>query len=190
MSRDQHHPLLVPPSLMASQSQGAASDLGTVAAWLARGDKNPAQILEQWADRGMAIITLGRSYSAVRIPASLLHTVVGSAERQDVDSFLAESLRGPVICDPGGRRYYALVPPRMIPVWKPHVEDRWRALGVELLGADVSLGVPRPGTVFNAETYRSYWAVPMSVAGNLCAQLDVTQLLGAASRAMAEELET
>jgi hypothetical protein len=185
MPRDQHHPLLVP-----SQSKGPLSEPGTIATWLARGDKDPAQIMEQWAERGLAIITLGRSYSAVRIPARLLHAVAGTEDREEIDTYLAESLRGPVICDPRGHRYYALVPPRMIPVWQPHVEDRWRALGVELLGADVSLGVPRPGTVFNSETYRSYWAVPMAVAGGLCAQLEVTQLLGAASRAMAEELET
>lgn len=189
MHRDQHRPSIAAPALAPSQRRRPASDLGAIADWLARGDKDPAQILNQWAERGLAVITLGRSYSAVRLPARLLHAVAGTEDREGLDGYLAESLDGPVICDPRGRRYYALVPPRMIPIWRPHVDARWRALGAELLGPEYSLGVPRPGTVFSPAKYHSYWAVPMSAAGQLCTQLDMAQLIGNASRAMAEEPE-
>ncbi|WP_336113305.1 hypothetical protein [Streptomyces sp. PTD9-10] len=59
----------------------------------------------------MALLPLGSLFSAVRIPGHLLFAAAGTAEFSEVGAFLDEALDGrPVICDPRGLRYYALVP--------------------------------------------------------------------------------
>jgi hypothetical protein len=116
--------------------------------------------------------------------------VACSSDPADVDAFLDEVLdAGPVICDPRGPRYYALVPGSMPTTWRDAAEE-WRPLGVECLGRGTYLGVPRVDIVeFDPHTFVSYWAVPMPSAAVLCTPLKVARLIAAGKRAIAEELE-
>jgi len=172
---------------MPSQSGRPATDTKAIVSWLAGGHPNGDQAREEWEARGIALMPLGRAYSAVRLPARLVHALAGTVDRHESDAFIAQALRGPVIADRAGVRYYALVAPRVPPNYGPHVGARWAELGVEILGAGTHMGVPRHGITFDPEVpLRSYWVVPMRSAGQLCDPVLVVQLIAAARDAMTE----
>ncbi|MEU3779870.1 hypothetical protein [Streptomyces sp900129855] len=102
--------------------------------WLLSAHPAPSRAATEWVEYGIALLPLGTLMSAVRLPQDLVHAVADRCGRDDVDSFLDEALNGgPVICDPQGCRYYALVPAGMPASW--HVAAvEWHALGVECLG--------------------------------------------------------
>jgi hypothetical protein len=158
--------------------------------WLLSAHPVPAQARQEWIDSRVALLPPGTLCSAVRLPAHLVHAVASSSNPADVDAFLDEVLGGgPVICDPRGPRYYALVPGSMPTAWHDAAEE-WRPLGVECLGRGTYLGVPRVDIVeFDPQTFVSYWAVPMPSAAVLCTPLKVARLISAGKRALAEELE-
>ncbi|MFF7899934.1 hypothetical protein ACFZCV_14235 [Streptomyces sp. NPDC007920] len=148
-----------------------------------------------WKAYGTAALRLGTLFSAVRIPGHLVHAVAGCEYAEDkfhehaqhVDEFLDQALDGgPVICDPRYRRYYALVPASMPTTWRL-ANDDWRVMDVDCLGRGCALGVPKVDAVdFNPATWDSYWSVPMSSPGALCAGLDVARLIAAARHQVAE----
>ncbi len=149
---------------------------------------SPAEARREWRNTGSALLRLGGLLSAVRIPLRLALAPVGfDRPSREADEFLTFALEdGPVICDPAGRRYYALVPASMPTTWHVAAAE-WREDEVECLGRDVFLGVPRldrtsprPGSV------DSYWSVPMTM-GSLCAPLAVARLIAAGKHALAEE---
>lgn len=150
--------------------------------WLASTHPRPEEVRQAWTRSGLALLPLGTLLSAVRLPADLVLAVAGGrAPSPHLDSFLAEVLDGgPVICDPRGRRYYALVPASMPSTWHLAAEE-WRADEVDCLGRHCYLGVPRLDlTEFDPDTYASYWSVPMDSAASLCAPLNVARLIAAA----------
>lgn len=138
----------------------------------------------------MALLPLGGLLSAVRIPQHLIMAIADSEERGTLDALLEAALEGgPVICDPAGRRYYVLVPGTMPERYRAAAED-WRPLGVDCLGRDHYLGVPKVEAVeFNPETLASYWSVPMPSAGVLCAPLAVAKLIAAGQSRLPEQAE-
>jgi hypothetical protein len=145
----------------------------------------------EWQEHKVALLPLGGLFSAVRLPASLVLAVAGGHIRSgEVDTFLDEALEGaPVICDPQGRRYYALVPATMPATWHQAADD-WRALDVDCLGRGTYLGVPRLDlTQSTAKPCDSYWSVPMSSMATLCAPLHVARLIAAGRHELADELE-
>ncbi|MFI7020479.1 hypothetical protein [Streptomyces sp. NPDC050164] len=77
---------------------------------------------------------------------------------------------GPVIHDPGFRRYYALV---------PHgTAKTWGTPAAECLGEGTYPGVPRADqTESDVHTQASYWALPMTRPGHLCRPADVLALV-------------
>ena len=82
--------------------------------WLASAHiESPAQGRRDWRKSGIALLSLGTLFSAVRIPLRLALAPIGGVRPSaEADDFLAQVLEdGPVICNPAGRRYYALVPP-------------------------------------------------------------------------------
>jgi hypothetical protein len=86
-----------------------------------------------------------------------------------VEVRLNRYLKGPVIHDPGFRRYYALVPPGTAKEWPSPV--------VECLTEGTFLGVPRVHRTASAEpTQASYWSVPMTRPGALCGAVEVLAL--------------
>jgi hypothetical protein len=149
--------------------------------WLLSTHPTPRQAQKGWARDGIALLPLGTLFSAVRIPARLVHAAAGSDDHAAVDAYLADALHGgPVICDPRGRHYYALVP--------ASTAARWRHPLVECLGRDTYLGVPRLDAVgLDAHAWASYWSVPMSSLADLCSPEAVSQLVVLGSFRAAEE---
>ncbi|WP_217166150.1 hypothetical protein [Streptomyces sp. AC512_CC834] len=141
----------------------------------------------EWQQHGVTLLPLGTLFSAVRLPQRLVLAVAsGDGPSAEVDAFLGEALGGgPVICDPGGRRYYALVPASMPTTWHQTADD-WRVGDVECLGRDTYLGVPRVDhTEFDRRTYASYWSVPMPSMATLCAPLAIARLIAAGQHELA-----
>lgn len=143
----------------------------------------------EWQTHGVALLPLGTLFSAVRLPGALVQALAASRDPEDIDPFLEEALKdGPVICDPQGSRYYALVPASVPRTWRKAVDD-WRAHDVDCLGRESYLGVPRVDAV-EYQPYGSYWAVPMSSAALLCGPLDVARLIAAGVHRLAELEQT
>ncbi|WP_405856098.1 hypothetical protein OG407_07155 [Streptomyces sp. NBC_01515] len=138
----------------------------------------------EWQEQSLAMLPLGTLFAAVRLPVALVGAAAflrGTPDLAQVDAFLDEVLDGgPVICDPQGRRCYALVPASMPESYKQAAED-WRPLGVEILGRGTYLGVPPVHLVeFDKEACVSYWSVPMQSPAMLCTPLNVARLIAAA----------
>lgn len=159
-----------------------------IAHWLLLAHPMPARARQEWTESRVALLPLGVLYSAVRLPAHLVHAAARCREFADVDAFLDEALKGgPVICDPRRPRYYALVPKSMPLTWRDAAKE-WRPLGVDCLGRGTYLGVPRVDIVeFDPQAHVSYWAVPMSSTAELCVPLSIARLIAAGKRALEEE---
>ncbi|MBC2908312.1 hypothetical protein H4N64_43910, partial [Streptomyces sp. PSKA01] len=139
-----------------------------VEAWLASAHPSPAAVHREWdSETRLALIPLGKLFDAVRISESLVHSVAGVSEPATVADWLGWSFNGgPVIHDPAGRRYYALVPPGTAP--------DWRAPAAACLGDGTYLGVPRTDlTELEEHASASYWAVPLTRPRWLCRTADV-----------------
>lgn len=146
----------------------------------------------EWNEQQVSLLPLGTLFSAVRLPGHLVLAAAGLRwQPSQVDAFLDEVLDGgPVICDPHGCRYYALVPASMPETYRQAAED-WRPLGVDLLGRGVYLGVPKVDAVeFDERACVSYWSVPMASAAMLCHPLHVARLIAAGQRELAVEPQT
>ncbi|MCX4526431.1 MULTISPECIES: hypothetical protein [unclassified Streptomyces] len=122
--------------------------------WLAGGHPDPGQAYAEWAERGVAVIPVGATFGAVRLPEAVVHAAVGSTDRDDVGFALADRLDGPVIHDGRGRNYYALIRP------DAHINWRTAATGVERLAPRTHLGVPAMSRCEYAPHTPIYWAVP------------------------------
>ncbi|MFD5251347.1 hypothetical protein ACFWM5_00690 [Streptomyces bobili] len=144
----------------------------------------------EWGEHRIAMLPLGTLFSAVRLPAHLVHAVAGGVRPSaTVDAFLDEALDGgPVICDPNGRWYYLLVPGSTPRTWHQAV-DEWRNQEVDCLGRESYLGVPRLDVTERDSAVASYWSVPMSSAATLCAPLTVARLIAAAAHALGTEAD-
>ena len=134
----------------------------------------------EWKERGATLLPMGTLMSAIRLPASLVLAAVGGAfPSGEVDRILAQILDGgPVICDPGNRRYYAMVPASVPRTWTDALED-WRAQEVDCLGRGTGLVVPRLNLTSYQGNHALYWSVPMPSMATLCAPLSVARLIAA-----------
>jgi hypothetical protein len=159
--------------------------------WLLSTLPAPDRARMEWAENAVTLLPLGTLFSAVRIPGRLVFALADTTVSADADRFLDQALDGgPVICDPRGRRYYALVPASMPTTWRQAADD-WRVLDVDVLGRGTYLGVPRVNAVeLDPRTHASYWSVPMSSAAMLCGPLTVARLIAAGRHQLAEEPET
>ena len=151
------------PGLLPASAVGADRDRErAIRGWLASAHAETDQAHADWANQGVSLLPLGRPFSAVRIPGSLIHLVSGGTDHKPVAALLAKELRGPVIHDRHeiGVSYYALVPaerlkwpyPDEAPYLTSDTTDSW--LGVP----DLSRTRP-PG---------SHWTVPPRFVGDLC----------------------
>ncbi|MER6139177.1 hypothetical protein ABT174_03825 [Streptomyces sparsogenes] len=136
--------------------------------------------IEDWERYKLAVLPLGTLFSAVRLPGRLVLALSGGTMLSgEADQFLSEALGGgPVICDPRGHRYYALVPAGMPRTWHQAAEE-WRTQEVDCLGRCAYLGVPRADVEQPDVAAASYWSVPMAPAARLCAPLTVARLIAA-----------
>lgn len=149
----------------------------------------PHKAREEWAKpHGMMLLPLGTVFAAVRMPARLVHAAAGSDEHTTVNRHLARDLRGgPVICDPCGRRYYALVPADTDATWSSPNKATVLLSGAECLGLGTRLGVPRLDAVRPGSGVDSYWSVPMRAPAEVCDPADVVRLCSAGHFAMCVE---
>ncbi|KOU46046.1 hypothetical protein [Streptomyces sp. WM6378] len=150
-----------------------------ISSWLAGSLNRPQEAWDQWANGPIALLALGRRFSAVRLADELVYAV---AVGQGATAVLRACLRGPVIHDPRGRRFYALVPPSPSP----------RSLGpyATHLGLGHYLGVPRIGDNEPDAAHASYWAVPMSAPGALCDPIRLDQVIEAGTTALDSQAES
>lgn len=141
----------------------------------------------QWREQGVAMLPLGTLFSAIRIPSDIvLAAACTTWNPAIVDPLLAEVLGGPVICDPRGHRYYALVPASVPRTWHEAADD-WRVVDVDVLGHGTLFGVPPVDrNRFDPTTALSYWSVPMESTDVLCRPLPVARLISAGREAMSE----
>ncbi|MFF0747418.1 hypothetical protein ACFYVL_44265 [Streptomyces sp. NPDC004111] len=145
-------------------------------AWLAHAHPSPRTAYAEWEQRPLAMLPLGNRFDAVRIPARTVVAGTGTAQEQEIAGFLAQTLAGPVIADPG-LCYYALLPAGSA--------DTWPFRYAACLGHTHWLAVPRidrdtgPGP---------YWAVPMERAGTLCQPKPVGEFVSMAGRALQRKL--
>jgi hypothetical protein len=154
--------------------------------WLLSAHPQPGQARTEWQTDHVVLLPLGTLFSAVRIPGRLVQAVAASKRPEEIDAVLDEVLdRGPVICDPRGPRYYALVPASVPRTWNQHADD-WRAADVDCLGRDSYLGVPRLDAV-QPSGMATYWSVPMPSAGILCSPLKVSRLIASGVHYLSED---
>ncbi|MFF4061508.1 hypothetical protein ACFYZ8_35175 [Streptomyces sp. NPDC001668] len=139
--------------------------------WVASAHPSPGMVWDEWSSVAkLALIPLGHNFEAIRVPESLVHVAAMSEEPPTVGVQLAQHLRGPVIHDPGFRRYYALVP--------VGTATEWTAPDAECLSSGTYLGVPRADhTEMDEHTRASYWSVPMTRPGHLCSAEAVLALV-------------
>jgi len=123
-----------------------------------------------WNESGCATLLCGALFSAVRIPAGLVHAAAGTADPDEVDAYLACALlAGPVFLSLSHLDYYVLVP--------TSTARHWDLPDTECLGKDRWLGVPRPGLMRRDSAALSAWCVPMDSPGELAPASAVSQLI-------------
>ncbi|MFI6055950.1 hypothetical protein ACIBCO_38490 [Streptomyces violascens] len=151
-----------------------------VAAWLADSLNRPGDARQQWAGGHIALLALGRHFSAVRMADELVYAVA-VGQGAIATAVLRECLRGPVIHDPHNRRFYALVP-----CFPPGP-----SLGryATYLGLGNYIGVPRVGDDEPNSCRTSYWAVPMSAPGALCDPTRLNAMIDVGTAALDKQPE-
>ncbi|MER5904339.1 hypothetical protein ABT150_30270 [Streptomyces mirabilis] len=148
-----------------------------VSSWLLTATEDRTLGRKQWAEGGIALLSCGGVFSAIRIPGLMVWAVAGTDELTEVDVFLSQALDGgPVFMDLHSNLYYLLVPGSFS--WRWNDRD---FPGVECLGQDHFLGVP--DIRLTVPRGRSYWCVPMNSPGELCNSGDAERFVGAAHRA-------
>ncbi|NML55371.1 hypothetical protein HHL19_16505 [Streptomyces sp. R302] len=126
---------------------------------LAAHDKRQAQ--REWAEYGVALLRCGKTFTAIRVPAEIVHAVAGTSDRDEVASYLATALdRGPCFFDGNSQSYYALAP--------RSAAGRWSVPGTEALGGDFFLGVPATTITAPDPRCAAWWVVPMEGPAALC----------------------
>ncbi|WP_260606822.1 hypothetical protein [Streptomyces sp. WAC08241] len=141
------------------------------ATWLLLSARDAKAARHEWATYGVALLRCGALFSAVRMPAGLVHAAADSEGREEVAHFLDVVLRGgPVIHDAGGRQFYALTP--------ASTARYGQTAGAECLGSDSLLGVPATDVTEPDPRRSAYWVVPMDGPGTLCVPGAVAKLVG------------
>lgn len=152
-----------------------------VASWLLSATDDRATAQNQWEDAGgVALLSCGGIFTAVRAPAHLVWAAVGTEDLDRVDDHLRKWFDGgAVFMDLHSHLYYFLVPAST--EWKTTGRE---LPGVDILGVDHFLGVPAIGRT--TAKGPSYWCVPMDGPGDLCYPDEVEELLRRGKAARAE----
>ncbi|HWU08103.1 MAG TPA: hypothetical protein VN520_17250 [Streptomyces sp.] len=139
------------------------------AQWLLLSAFDTRQARHDWATYGVALLRCGVLFSAVRMPAAVVHAAAGTDDREELAAFLEDALNGgPIFYDGGGRQFYALTP--------RGTARRWGATGIERLGPSAFLGIPATDITEPDPRCTSYWCVPMRGSGFLCQPRAVARL--------------
>lgn len=149
-----------------------------VAAWLSESLNRPSNARQEWKDGHVALLALGRRFSAIRLEAELVHAVA-IIEDVAMATTVLHMMGGPVIHDPRNRRFYALVPS----------SPPGQSLGpyATYLGLGNYVGVPRVGDDEPDGAHASYWAVPMKAPGALCDPIRLNSMIKAGTAVLDRE---
>ncbi|MET7359279.1 hypothetical protein ABZS76_12590 [Streptomyces sp. NPDC005562] len=135
--------------------------------WLARAQQEPGQAHREWAERGAALLPLGRRFNSVCLPARIVYAGVGTDDLTIVTRTLAELLTGPVIYNRPTHQYHALV--------ETYPPARWAyADAAPMLGGGQFLSVPASDLT---GPIGLHWAVLPHLPGDLCAIQSVAALV-------------
>lgn len=150
-------PLELAPGVMvhSGRSREAAAE-----SWLLLAAADQRQALVEWEREGLTLLRCGGLFSAVRIPAPVVHAAAGTEDPRDLAAVLREALDGPVFYDRSGQHFYALTPHSTALLWK--VPES------ECLGSDFFLGVPATSVTSPDPRFRAWWVVPMDGPAALC----------------------
>jgi hypothetical protein len=143
--------------------------------WLLTATEDRDLARKQWAEGGIALLSTGGVFSALRVPADMVWALAATDVLAEVDDFLRRTINGPVFMDLHSHLYYFLVPASF--AWRFNHRDY---PGVECRGRGDFLGVP--DVRLTIARGRSYWCVPMESPGELCAPQDVERFVRAAHR--------
>ncbi|MFI6348113.1 hypothetical protein [Streptomyces sp. NPDC050560] len=131
--------------------------------WLASAHPQPTEVHQAWErPGGLAALPCGVVFTAVRLPALIVHAAVGTADPNAVRARLGERLGGPVLHDPSRARYYPLVPTDTAKSWHNTVAY------VRCLEPEHHMNTPAP-TVTQPSGQTPYWIVPPMEPERLCA---------------------
>ncbi|MFD0078623.1 hypothetical protein ACFVIY_40240 [Streptomyces sp. NPDC127166] len=128
--------------------------------WLLLAAPDRCKALVEWEREGLTLLRCGGLFSAVRIPAAVVHAAAGTEDPYELTAILRQALDGPVFYDRSGRHFYALT---------PHSTARlWQVPESECLGPDFFLGVPATSVTAPDPRCRAWWVVPMDGPATLC----------------------
>ncbi|MEU9375263.1 hypothetical protein AB0D94_16010 [Streptomyces sp. NPDC048255] len=149
--------------------------------WLVGSHDQPEQVRTEWRERGIALLPIGRTFDAVRLPERLVFAALCTEGRSyaHTDFGLEESLGGPVVHDGHGRNYYAIVPAGTVREW------RSCAPGVECLGSGTYFGVPAVDVLGYDVTHPVYWAT-LGAGSRFCEPASVALLVRVGVARLAE----
>ncbi|MFE6787883.1 hypothetical protein ACFVFF_37100 [Streptomyces sp. NPDC057680] len=164
-SRDGHpvttalltQPLALSPGVIVDSGRSREAAAET---WLLLAAPDRRKALAEWEQEGLTLLRCGGLFSAVRIPAAVIHAAAGTEDTRELTAALRRALDGPVFYDCSGRHFYALT---------PHSTARlWQVPGSECLGPDFFLGVPATSVTAPDPLFRAWWVVPMDGPAVLC----------------------
>ncbi|GHF77950.1 hypothetical protein GCM10017667_01620 [Streptomyces filamentosus] len=150
-------PLELSPGVLVHSRENREAAVET---WLLLASPDAQKAQREWRRDGLTLLRCGGLFSAVRIPAAIIHAAAGTEDPRELTDVLGDALDGPVFYDRSGRQFYALT---------PHSTARlWRVPDIECLGSDFFLGVPATSVTEPDPRYRAWWVVPMDGPAVLC----------------------
>ncbi|MFE1499711.1 hypothetical protein ACFW89_32060 [Streptomyces albidoflavus] len=175
-----HGPVKTEPGVLVHSRRSREAGAET---WLLLATRDAEVARAEWVEYGVALLRCGTLFSAVRIPADIVHAAAGTADRVEVAAYLRTALEGPCFYDGSSQAFYALTP--------YSTALRWNVPDTECLGADFFLGVPATTISEPDPRCAAWWVVPMDGPAALCDADDVRWLVqqGRIRRSQAAALE-
>ena len=134
--------------------------------WLLAASSSPSQGRTEWLTAGAAWLRPGALFTAVTVPAGLVHAAVGETEPEACAGHLARVLDGPLIYQPQQSgpedEYTALLP--------ASAGRAWRMEGTRVADRRALVLVPAPGQCQRAGA-GPWWVLPPDGPGNLCSMV-------------------
>ncbi|MEW2164439.1 hypothetical protein AB0912_15805 [Streptomyces sp. NPDC007084] len=150
-----------------------------ITTWLSRSHHVPKDALRDWEETGMAILSLGSRFVAVRLSGKLVRAATDMQQPRAVVAVLKARLDGAVIHDPRLDVYYPLLDSRAGLAWEGSCLAPY-------LGDGVYLGVP---ALRRRQPPGPYWAVPPRHEGHLCHPAAVGDLVARGALAIEDPAE-
>ncbi|MEU1815117.1 hypothetical protein ABZ543_07960 [Streptomyces roseifaciens] len=152
MSTDGGFPQAPPPEAVTTRTEHQAA----VSHWLLAGARSASEAHTGWEESGTAWLCPDQLFTAVIVPADVVHAALGRSTPRACAAPLASTLVGPVFYSPEGfgpqGAYTVLLP--------PHTGEAWDVPGAVVHPASALLLVPDPGKC--EPTEGPWWVVPLA----------------------------